>query len=77
MDWPQFGQITDRNMGKSLTTIWAIQVGLADGRVLIRNLKFDETCMTFTQADGGVCDLSFRSDGFPALASSSTSGAVD
>ena len=53
-----------------------VALGLADGRVVVRNLKFDETVLEVSQADGAVTDLSFRSDGFPALASASSSGGV-
>jgi hypothetical protein len=41
-----------------------IAVGLADGRVLLHNIKYDETVMTFTQDWGPVTAISFRTGQF-------------
>lgn len=53
-----------------------IAVGLEDGRIIIHNLKYDETVMTFSQEWGTVTSLSFRTDGHPILASSSKQGHI-
>ncbi|EKX42395.1 hypothetical protein GUITHDRAFT_164167 [Guillardia theta CCMP2712] len=53
-----------------------VGVGLADGRILLRNIKFDETLMELEQADGSVNDLSFRTDFTSILSSCSPSGAI-
>ena len=53
-----------------------VSVGLADGRIVVRNIKFDETLFEFTQTDGAVTDLSFRTDNTSFLASSSSNGGV-
>jgi U3 small nucleolar RNA-associated protein 21 len=37
-----------------------VGIGFADGRVLLHNLKFDQTLAAFQQADGAVTALSFR-----------------
>lgn len=44
-------------------------VGLVNGRIIIHNLKYDETIMEFQQDWGTVTCLSFRSDGHPIMAS--------
>ena len=53
-----------------------IAFGLADGRVLLRNIKFDETLMQFRQKDGAVTGISFRTDVSHLMASSSSNGGV-
>lgn len=53
-----------------------VAVGLADGRVLIRNIKFDETVMEFRHKDGKVTGLSFRTDSPNVLVSASSGGGV-
>ncbi|OQR88110.1 hypothetical protein ACHHYP_07540 [Achlya hypogyna] len=55
-----------------------VAVGLADGRILLHNLKFDTTLMTFSQAqEGRVTSLAFRADDrAPWLASGTTAGNV-
>ena len=37
-----------------------VAIGLADGRIILHNLRFDETLMTFTQDWGPVISISFR-----------------
>lgn len=37
-----------------------VAVGLADGRVILHNIKFDETIVTFTHDWGPVTAVSFR-----------------
>lgn len=37
-----------------------VAIGLADGRIIVHNLKVDKTLMTFLQAEGGITSLSFR-----------------
>lgn len=51
-------------------------VGLANGRIILHNLKYDETVMEFTQDWGLVTTLSFRTDDHPIMASGSLSGHV-
>ena len=53
-----------------------VGIGLSDGRLLLRNIKFDETLMQFRQNDGGVTGISFRTDVSHLMASSSTNGGV-
>lgn len=51
-------------------------VGLADGRIVLHNLKYDETVMTFTQHLGPITALSFRTDDHPIMISGSLSGKI-
>ena len=37
-----------------------VAVGLQSGKVIVHNLKFDETVMSFTQDWGPVTSLTFR-----------------
>ncbi|ERL92025.1 WD repeat-containing protein 36 isoform X1 [Dendroctonus ponderosae] len=53
-----------------------VGVGLVNGRIIIHNLKFDETIMEFQQDWGMVTSLSFRSDGHPIMASGGISGHI-
>ena len=51
--------------------------GLADGRSVVHNIKFDETLVSFSHAQGGaVSSIAFRSDQTPTLATGSTSGQI-
>ncbi|XP_046327932.2 WD repeat-containing protein 36-like [Haliotis rufescens] len=50
--------------------------GLADGRIILHNLKLDETLMKFTQDWGPVTTISFRTDGHPVMATGSTAGHI-
>ena len=69
-------------LGASITAIAqspaidVVAVGLMDGRILVRNIKFDETLYEFTQTDGAVSGLSFRTDDTSVLASGSSNGGV-
>ncbi|KAJ8961645.1 hypothetical protein NQ314_005897 [Rhamnusium bicolor] len=53
-----------------------VAVGLSTGRIIIHNLKFDETIMEFTQDWGLISSISFRSDGHPIMATGSVSGHI-
>mmetsp|Transcript_16268 Transcript_16268/g.31518 ORF Transcript_16268/g.31518 Transcript_16268/m.31518 type:complete len:1119 (+) Transcript_16268:178-3534(+) len=60
-----------------------VGVGLQDGRVILHNLRVDETLMTFTHHGGAVTSLSFRTQGaiksgpkFPMLVSGNASGEI-
>lgn len=45
-----------------------VAVGLVTGKIILHNLKFDETIMEFEQDWGLVTSISFRSDGNPIMA---------
>ncbi|XP_045623535.2 WD repeat-containing protein 36 [Procambarus clarkii] len=51
-------------------------VGLANGRIILHNLKFDETVVDFKQDWGKVTGISFRTDGFPVMVTGSELGHV-
>ncbi|KAF6718815.1 WD repeat-containing protein 36 [Oryzias melastigma] len=53
-----------------------VGVGTATGRIIIHNIRLDETLMSFTQDWGPVCSLSFRTDGPPIVASASPQGHI-
>lgn len=53
-----------------------VGVGLANGQVLVHNIKFDETLMKFQQDWGPVTSLSFRTDGHPIMAAGSPLGHI-
>jgi U3 small nucleolar RNA-associated protein 21 len=53
-----------------------VGVGLADGRIVIHNLKMDKTVMTFTQTEGAVTTLAFRSDKHALLCSGTPHGQI-
>lgn len=53
-----------------------VAVGLSTGRIILHNLKFDETIMEFTQDWGLVTSISFRSDGHPIMATGSVAGHI-
>ncbi|CAC5374475.1 UTP21 [Mytilus coruscus] len=53
-----------------------IAIGLADGQIIIHNLKFDETVMKFRQDWGPVTTISFRTDGHPMMVTGSTIGHI-
>ncbi|XP_055015876.1 WD repeat-containing protein 36 [Boleophthalmus pectinirostris] len=53
-----------------------VGVGTATGRIIIHNIRLDETLMSFTQDWGPITALAFRTDGVPALASCSPQGHV-
>lgn len=54
-----------------------VAVGLANGKIHIHNLRYDETVVSFTHAGRGpVTALSFRTDGQPFLAAGGTTGVI-
>ncbi|XP_022111358.1 WD repeat-containing protein 36-like [Acanthaster planci] len=53
-----------------------VAVGLEDGRIIVHNLKYDETIVTFTQEWGPVTAISFRTDGHPIMATGSAVGHI-
>ncbi|XP_071953801.1 WD repeat-containing protein 36-like [Antedon mediterranea] len=68
--------------GSSITAIEqapavdVVAVGLANGNIIIHNLRFDESVMTFTQDWGPITAISFRTDGHPIMATASTIGHI-
>ncbi|XP_074033556.1 WD repeat-containing protein 36 [Leptinotarsa decemlineata] len=53
-----------------------VAVGLSTGRIVLHNLKFDETILEFTQDWGLVTSISFRSDGHTIMATGSVCGHI-
>ncbi|KAJ8984723.1 hypothetical protein NQ317_004987 [Molorchus minor] len=53
-----------------------VAVGLNTGRIILHNLKYDETIMEFTQDWGYVSSITFRSDGHPIMATGSAAGHI-
>ncbi|CAL1567317.1 unnamed protein product [Knipowitschia caucasica] len=53
-----------------------VGVGTATGRIIIHNLRLDETLMSFSQDWGPITALAFRTDGAPVLASCSPQGHI-
>lgn len=51
-------------------------VGLANGKIVLLNLKVDQVLMEFSQEWGTVTGISFRNDGPPMMATSSTNGQI-
>ncbi|XP_013379758.1 WD repeat-containing protein 36 isoform X1 [Lingula anatina] len=51
-------------------------IGLADGQVILHNLKYDETLMKFMQDWGPVTTVAFRTDGSPVMATGSVAGHI-
>lgn len=51
-----------------------IGIGLTNKKIILHNIKFDETLMEFVQTWGPVTCLSFRTDGPPILVSGSSTG---
>ncbi|KAM9794306.1 WD repeat-containing protein 36 [Syngnathus typhle] len=51
-----------------------VAVGTATGRIVIHNIRLDETLMAFTQDWGPITSLAFRTDGPPTLAAGSPQG---
>lgn len=51
-------------------------VGLANGKIILHNLKYDETIMEFVQDWGTVTSISFRTDGNPIMATGSAAGHI-
>ncbi|XP_032426472.1 WD repeat-containing protein 36 [Xiphophorus hellerii] len=53
-----------------------VGVGTATGRIIIHNIRLDETLMSFTQDWGPISTLAFRTDGPPIMASGSPQGHI-
>ncbi|KAJ8920542.1 hypothetical protein NQ315_005411 [Exocentrus adspersus] len=53
-----------------------VAVGLSTGRIILHNLRYDETIMEFTQDWGLVTSISFRSDGHAIMATGSVAGHI-
>ncbi|KAM4707414.1 WD repeat-containing protein 36 [Discoglossus pictus] len=53
-----------------------VAVGLTCGKIIIHNIKFDETLMTFQQDWGPITAISFRTDGHPIMAAGSPVGHI-
>ncbi|KAJ6233135.1 wd repeat-containing protein [Anaeramoeba flamelloides] len=53
-----------------------VGIGLVDGRIFLHNLKFDRTVRQFSQEEGKVTSLSFRTDGVDMIASGTINGRV-
>ncbi|XP_053555707.1 WD repeat-containing protein 36 [Bombina bombina] len=53
-----------------------VAVGLTCGKIVIHNIKFDETLMTFQQDWGPITAISFRTDGHPIMAAGSPVGHI-
>ncbi|EZA48352.1 WD repeat-containing protein 36 [Ooceraea biroi] len=51
-------------------------VGLNDGRIILHNLKYDETLFELVQNWGPVISISFRTDGHPIMATGSVGGQI-
>ncbi|KRX42346.1 Protein sidekick -like protein [Trichinella murrelli] len=56
--------------------IHVVAIGLANGRILVHNMKTDQTLLTFQHNDGPVSALAFRLDGQQALVSASVTGSL-
>ncbi|KAJ9104508.1 hypothetical protein QFC21_002004 [Naganishia friedmannii] len=71
-----------KNTSAAVTTIAqspaidVIGVGHADGRVRVVDIKIGEEIFDVKMEEGGIAGLSFRMDGPPILATSSTSGSI-
>ncbi|KAM4049607.1 WD repeat-containing protein 36 [Anomaloglossus baeobatrachus] len=53
-----------------------VAIGLTSGKIVLHNIKFDETVMTFQQDWGPITSMSFRTDGHPILAAGSPIGHI-
>lgn len=53
-----------------------VAVGLQSGKIVLHNLKYDETIMEFTQDWGTVTSISFRTDNNPIMATGSATGHI-
>ncbi|XP_055378028.1 WD repeat-containing protein 36 [Condylostylus longicornis] len=53
-----------------------VAIGHYDGVIKLLNLKFDEVIMELKQDFGSITQISFRTDGLPIMASSSSDGNV-
>ncbi|XP_076239663.1 WD repeat-containing protein 36 [Calliopsis andreniformis] len=53
-----------------------VAVGLSDGRIILHNLKFDESLFELVQDWGSVISISFRTDDHPIMATGSLDGHI-
>ncbi|XP_015522612.1 WD repeat-containing protein 36 [Neodiprion lecontei] len=53
-----------------------IAIGLANGKIVLHNIKYDESIVEFIQDWGLVTSIAFRSDGHPIMATGSLAGHV-
>lgn len=53
-----------------------IALGLADGMIILLNLKYDEMVMQFKQDWGPVTSITFRTDNHPIMITGSTNGQI-
>ncbi|XP_059477355.1 WD repeat-containing protein 36 [Neocloeon triangulifer] len=53
-----------------------VAVGLFDGRILVHNLKYDETIIDFSQDWGQVTSITFRTDGPPLMYTGTNAGHI-
>ncbi|XP_075692850.1 WD repeat-containing protein 36 [Rhinoderma darwinii] len=53
-----------------------VAIGLTSGKIVVHNIKFDETLMTFQQDWGPITAISFRTDGHPIMAAGSPIGHI-
>ncbi|XP_034534240.1 WD repeat-containing protein 36 [Notolabrus celidotus] len=53
-----------------------VGVGMVTGRIVLHNIRLDETLMSFTQDWGPISSLAFRTDGPPIMASGSPQGHI-
>ncbi|XP_062844589.1 WD repeat-containing protein 36 [Trichomycterus rosablanca] len=53
-----------------------VGIGLASGKIIVHNIKFNETLMTFQQDWGPITALSFRTDGHSIMAAGSPVGHI-
>lgn len=51
-------------------------IGLSDGRIILHNLKFDESLFELVQDWGCVISITFRTDEYPIMATGSLSGHI-
>lgn len=51
-------------------------IGLENGRIILHNLKYDETIFELVQDWGSVISISFRTDGEPIMATGSPNGQI-
>jgi U3 small nucleolar RNA-associated protein 21 len=53
-----------------------VAIGLNDGRIILHNLKYDETIFELVQDWGPVISISFRTDDHPIMATGSIGGQI-
>lgn len=71
-----FGWNSEITFLEQAPAIDIVAVGLVCGKIILHNIKYDESLMDFTQDGGPVTSISFRTDGVPIMASGNTVGDV-